>query len=301
MSARRRSRPGVPRARSAGSQTGWRRPMPTTSIATHDSLSRRSMPFAPSARSRPSFRPSTGAAACPSRPLRRRASSSGAAAARARWCSRCIRSRLRPSPATPRVLRGSRRTFATSPEDQRLVASVTSEIGTGGDLGKSIAAVTPAEAGRATFEKKAPTVSYGAYADDLLTTLRRSPDAEPGDQVIVLTHRDQFTLEQSGTWDVMGMRGTCSPGYVVRAEFANRPGAADAILDRGPRIDGADLAPPVVAPLARDRHGRVRPGAGVRARPGQGAARSAPADGDAPVTADERAVAAPRGGPHGPA
>ena len=104
-------------------------------------------------------------------------------------------------------------------KEQRLVASVTSEIGTGGDLGKSIAAVTPINGGRASFEKQAPTVSYGAYADDLLTTLRRSPDAEPGDQVVVLTHRDQFTLEQKGTWDVMGMRGTCSPGYTVRAEF----------------------------------------------------------------------------------
>ena len=104
-------------------------------------------------------------------------------------------------------------------DDQRLVASVTSEIGTGGDLGRSIAAVTPAEAGRATFEKQAPTVSYGAYADDLLTTLRRAPDAEPGDQVVALTNRDQHRLEQTGTWDPMGMRGTCSPGYIVRAEL----------------------------------------------------------------------------------
>ena len=62
-------------------------------------------------------------------------------------------------------------------------------------------------------------MSYGAYADDLLTTLRRSPDAEPGDQVVALTHREQFTLEQIGTWDPMGMRGTCSPGYIVRATF----------------------------------------------------------------------------------
>jgi acyl-CoA dehydrogenase len=103
--------------------------------------------------------------------------------------------------------------------EQRLVASVTSEIGTGGDLGRSIAAVTPAADGRATFEKQAPTVSYGAYADDLLTTLRRDPDAEPGDQVLALTRRDQTTLEQVGTWDPMGMRGTCSPGFTVRAEF----------------------------------------------------------------------------------
>ncbi|HEV3284760.1 MAG TPA: acyl-CoA dehydrogenase family protein [Solirubrobacteraceae bacterium] len=104
-------------------------------------------------------------------------------------------------------------------EQQRLIASVTSEVGTGGDMGRSIAAVTPGEDGGCSFEKQAPTVSYGAHADDLLTTLRRAPDAEPGDQVVVLTRREQATLEQTGTWDPLGMRGTCSPGYVVRAEF----------------------------------------------------------------------------------
>jgi acyl-CoA dehydrogenase len=103
--------------------------------------------------------------------------------------------------------------------EQRLIASVTSEIGTGGDIGRSIAAVTPSEDGCATFEKAAPTVSYGSYADDFLTTLRRTPDAEPGDQVLALTRRDQTTLEQNGTWDPLGMRGTCSPGFTVRAEF----------------------------------------------------------------------------------
>ncbi len=102
---------------------------------------------------------------------------------------------------------------------QRLIASVTSEIGTGGDLGRSIAAVTRSGEGRVSFEKQAPTVSYGDYADDLLTTLRRAPDAEAGDQVLVLTRRGDHTLEPKGTWDPMGMRGTCSPGYVVRAEL----------------------------------------------------------------------------------
>ncbi|MFL5845658.1 MAG: acyl-CoA dehydrogenase family protein [Solirubrobacteraceae bacterium] len=104
--------------------------------------------------------------------------------------------------------------------EQRLVASVTSEVGTGGDMGKSVAAVTPGDDGSCTFEKQAPTVSYGNHADDLLTTLRRSPDAEPGDQVAALTHKDQMELEQKGTWDPLGMRGTCSPGFVVRATFA---------------------------------------------------------------------------------
>ena len=101
----------------------------------------------------------------------------------------------------------------------RLIASVTSEVGTGGDMARSIAAVTPAENGLMSFEKQAPTVSYGAYADDLLTTLRRAPESEPGDQVAALTHSEQHSLEPTGTWDVLGMRGTCSPGSIVRAQF----------------------------------------------------------------------------------
>lgn len=102
--------------------------------------------------------------------------------------------------------------------EQRLIASVTSEVGTGGDMGRSVASLEPVGDGIGRFEKQAPTVSYGAYADDLLTTLRRSPDAEPGDQVCVLSSKDQHTLEPTGSWDPLGMRGTCSPGNVVRAQ-----------------------------------------------------------------------------------
>ncbi len=103
--------------------------------------------------------------------------------------------------------------------EQRLIASVTSELGTGGDMGRSVASVTPAAHGSFTFEKQAPTVSYGQYADDLFVTLRRTPEAEPGDQVVVLARKDQLALEPTGSWDPLGMRGTCSPGYLVRAEF----------------------------------------------------------------------------------
>ena len=104
--------------------------------------------------------------------------------------------------------------------EQRLIASVTSEVGTGGDMGRSIAPLTEGADGMLTFEKQAPTVSYGEYADDLLTTLRRAPDAEEGDQVLVLTRKGQAELEPTGTWDVLGMRGTCSPGYKVAATLA---------------------------------------------------------------------------------
>jgi acyl-CoA dehydrogenase len=101
--------------------------------------------------------------------------------------------------------------------DQRLIASVTSEVGTGGDMGRSVAALEHGEDGALRFEKQAPTVSYGEHADDFLTTLRRGPDAEPGDQVLALTRRRQTALRRTGSWDVLGMRGTCSPGFVVSA------------------------------------------------------------------------------------
>jgi acyl-CoA dehydrogenase len=104
-------------------------------------------------------------------------------------------------------------------KDQRLIASVTSEVGTGGDTGRSIAAVTPGDSGAFSFEKQAPTVSYGDFADDFLTTVRRAPEADGGDQVAVLTSKEQMQLEPMGTWDPFGMRGTCSPGFVVRAAF----------------------------------------------------------------------------------
>lgn len=103
--------------------------------------------------------------------------------------------------------------------EQRLVASITSEVGTGGDMSRSVGCVVPLGDGRSRFEKQAPTVSYGAHAQDYLTTLRRHPDAEPGDQVFVLHRGEQTAMTQVGTWDPLGMRGTCSPGFAVTAEI----------------------------------------------------------------------------------
>jgi acyl-CoA dehydrogenase len=124
-------------------------------------------------------------------------------------------------------------------EEQRLIASATSEVGTGGDMGRSIAAVTADGDGSFSFEKQAPTVSYGSYADDILTTLRRAPDAEPGDQVIVLTHAEQMSLEPTSKWNPLGMRGTCSPGYVLRARFT-----ADQVLPTPfAQVSGESMTP----------------------------------------------------------
>jgi acyl-CoA dehydrogenase len=129
--------------------------------------------------------------------------------------------------------------LANVAESQRLIASVTSEIGTGGDMGRSVAAVTIAADGSHSFRKQAPTVSYGRYADDLFVTLRRSPEAEPSDQVVVLAHRDQVALEPTGTWDPLGMRGTCSPGYVVSAELA----PAQILPTPFPRVSAESMVP----------------------------------------------------------
>jgi acyl-CoA dehydrogenase len=96
--------------------------------------------------------------------------------------------------------------------EQRLIASVTSEVGIGGDMRSSIAAVQ-ANGDRFALDKDASTISYGEHADWLLVTARRTKDAPANDQSLVLLTKGDYTLERTGTWDTLGMRGTCSPGF----------------------------------------------------------------------------------------
>lgn len=97
-----------------------------------------------------------------------------------------------------------------------LIASATSEIGVGGDLRRSVCAVERhGEHVRVT--KRAPVISYGEEADDILMTARRSPDAAPADQVLVLIRRADTTLTRTGNWDTLGMRGTRSFGFTIDA------------------------------------------------------------------------------------
>jgi acyl-CoA dehydrogenase len=108
-------------------------------------------------------------------------------------------------------------------ERQLLIASVTSEVGVWGDTRSSICALQrgasneSGDSGACRLEKDATTVSYGAHADDLLVTCRRNPEAPSSDQVLVLLRKGEFTLTQTTTWDTMGMRGTCSPGFKLVA------------------------------------------------------------------------------------
>ena len=100
---------------------------------------------------------------------------------------------------------------------QPLLASATTEIGVGGDIRTSVCAVERAD-GRFKLEKKAPVISYGENADGVLATARRSPESPPNDQVLVLCLPPALSLELMSGWDTLGFRGTCSPGFVLKAE-----------------------------------------------------------------------------------
>lgn len=100
--------------------------------------------------------------------------------------------------------------------EQRLMASATTEIGVGGDLRSSICAVEM-NGDKFKLTKKAPVISYGLDADDLMITARANPDAPKSDQVHVLLHKDQYSLEPISGWDTLGFRGTCSSGFVVES------------------------------------------------------------------------------------
>jgi len=108
---------------------------------------------------------------------------------------------------------------------QLLLASATTEIGIGGDV-KSSSCAVESDGTSFTLEKNAPVISYGAYADAILATARRSPDSTPGDQVLVVCRAADTKLEQTGEWNTLGFRGTCSPGFMLSST-----GSLQQILD----------------------------------------------------------------------
>lgn len=105
--------------------------------------------------------------------------------------------------------------------EQRLYASATSEVGTGGDTRSSICAVEIAD-GRLHLEKACTTVSYADAADAILVTCRRAPGAAASDQSHVFCRKEDLTLTQTSAWDSMGMRGTCSPGFQLVCDADER-------------------------------------------------------------------------------
>jgi acyl-CoA dehydrogenase len=95
---------------------------------------------------------------------------------------------------------------------QLLIASITSEVGIGGNARNSTCFVEQEGEGiRVT--KQAPTVSYGREADVFLVTARAHEEAAASDQVLVTIARADAVFEDKGEWDALGMRGTGSVAF----------------------------------------------------------------------------------------
>ena len=101
--------------------------------------------------------------------------------------------------------------------EQLLLGSATTEAGIGGNMRNSICAIEVKD-GKCLLEKDATVISYGIDADAILVTSRSHKDAASSDQVMTVFLKDQYTLEHTHTWDTLGMRGTCSDGFMFRAE-----------------------------------------------------------------------------------
>jgi len=101
--------------------------------------------------------------------------------------------------------------------EQLLLASSTTEGQGGGNIRSSEAPIEPLDGGRIGLERKASVISYGAYADGVVTTARRAADANSSDQVLVALLKSDYTLTKLQGWNALGMRGTCSEGYMLKA------------------------------------------------------------------------------------
>ena len=108
--------------------------------------------------------------------------------------------------------------------DDLLLASSTTEGGGGGNVRSSEAPVEQSD-GHITLLRNASVISYGAQADAVITTARRNPEAASSDQVLVVFEKKNYNLEITGGWDTLGMRGTCSAGFSLKAV-----GAPDQVL-----------------------------------------------------------------------
>jgi len=121
----------------------------------------------------------------------------------------CIVHHTNNSPALNEILRR----VAT---EQLLMASSTTEGQAGGNVRSSEAAVE-LDGDRVNLVRKATVISYAREADGIVTTARRSADASASDQVLLVLLKNDYTLERLQGWNTLGMRGTHSEGFTLRA------------------------------------------------------------------------------------
>jgi len=100
--------------------------------------------------------------------------------------------------------------------DQLLIANATSEVGVGSEPGRSICSLVPVDNGW-SLEKQALAISYGRHADAIVVSTRARPDSPPSEQSLVMVRAADAELTELSTWNTMGLRGTCSNSFLLRA------------------------------------------------------------------------------------
>ena len=123
---------------------------------------------------------------------------------------------------------------------QWLLASSTTEGLNGGNVRNSAAAVEAADDGSITLDRDSTVISYGAEADAIVTTARRSTESVGSDQVLVVLLREHYRLDPGQAWETLGMRGTCSRGFKLKAR-----GAPEQVLPAGYDVIHARTMTPV--------------------------------------------------------
>jgi acyl-CoA dehydrogenase len=99
---------------------------------------------------------------------------------------------------------------------QLLIASSTTEVGIGGDLRISNCAIETT-GDRISLTKQASVLSYAAEADIIMATARRGPASVGSDQVLIALRRSDYQLQRTAEWNTLGMRATCSEGFLLTA------------------------------------------------------------------------------------
>jgi acyl-CoA dehydrogenase len=102
-------------------------------------------------------------------------------------------------------------------KEQLLFASSTTEGKAGGNVRSSASPIVQ-EGATISLVRDASVISYGAQADGVVTTARRDEKAEPTDQVLAVFLKEDYELETTVGWDTLGMRGTCSSGFNLKAK-----------------------------------------------------------------------------------
>ena len=143
----------------------------------------------------------------------------------------CVVRHFKNHPALERILR---RIAA----EQLLMASSTTEGQAGGNVRSSEAAVEH-DGDQITLERKATVISYAVEADGVVTTARRAADAAGDDQILLVLLKTDYTLERLQVWDTLGMRGTHSEGFTLRARAA----AGQILPERYERIHAQTMVP----------------------------------------------------------